>query len=302
MLRRTRPVRHARPTRRPRVLGPALARAARARGRVSIRASCLLLGALLAFSLTGCGSVQAPAAQDGADAGCAELVMTGHPAYAPVVWADGEELAGAGPEAIAEIAEGLELPLRSRSFGVWQDNQDAVKAGDADLILGVYFNEERAAFLDYLEPPILMDPTAIFARAGESFPYASREDLQGRVGVTDEGESFGTDWDAYLAEELEVLRTDSIEAAFRALVDGEADYMIFGLYPGLAELARLGLADAVELVDGDIVSQGMYAAIHKDSACNAPYREALAEGLAAMQSDGRLDALLQASMPPGAGE
>lgn len=302
MLRRIRPVRHARPTRRPCVLGNALARATRARGRVPTRAPSLLLGAVLAFQLAACGGANAPAARDGVDAGCSELVMTGHPAYAPVVWAEGEEIAGAGPEAIAEIVEALELPLRSRSFGVWQDNQDAVKAGDADLIIGVYFNEERAAFLDYLEPPILLDPTAIFARAGEGFPYASREDLQGRVGVTDEGESFGTDWDAYLAEELEVRRTDSIEAAFRALVDGEADYMIFGLYPGLTEMARLGLTDAVELVDGDIVSQGMYAAIHKDSACNAPYREALAEGLAAMQADGRLDALLQAAMPAGAGE
>ena len=41
-----------------------------------------------------------------------------------------------------------------------------------------------------------------------------------------------------MKEKLDVARANGIDAAFKDLIDGKADYLIAGYYPGLAEAAR----------------------------------------------------------------
>ncbi len=51
-----------------------------------------------------------------------------------------------------------------------------------------------------------------------------------------------------------MARAAGVDKAFAALLAGEADYMIIGLYPGRDEAKRLGLADKIAFLPKELVS------------------------------------------------
>ena len=137
---------------------------------LTILASSLLVGAL------------APAQ---AQQACPTLVITGHPSYPPVAWAAQGKIVGAAPALVRGIATKLGVKnVVSKDFRTWEGAQDAARKGEADVIFGIYKNDARAKYLDYVEPPFMVDPVAIVVRKGEHFAFAEWSDLKGRKGVT----------------------------------------------------------------------------------------------------------------------
>src|SRR5690606_40658727 len=101
---------------------------------------------------------------------CTELVITGHPSYQPVAWAAQGKIVGAAPDLVSGIAakQGVK-DVMSKDFGSWEGAQAAARDGKADVIFGIYKNDERAVYLDYIEPPFMMDPVSIVVRKGAGF-------------------------------------------------------------------------------------------------------------------------------------
>ncbi len=205
-----------------------------------------------------------------AETSCRSLVITGHPAYMPVAWADKGRIVGAAPELVSAIARKLGVEkVTSKDYGSWEKAQAAVRDGDADVIFGIYKNDERMKWLDFVEPAFMTDPVSIVVRKGEGFTFANWEDLKGRKGVTNEGESFGNRFDSFMASSLMVKRAVSVDKAFEALADGSADYLIIALYPDRILARKLGLATKVEFLAKEVDSFGMYVGFSKKSKCNA---------------------------------
>ena len=107
---------------------------------------CLSVFTALAFAST------ASAAAD-----CAKIIATGHPQYPVIAFKDGDAIAGAAPMLVEAIAKKLNVPLESKAMGSWADAQAATRDGKADMIFGVYFNDERAQYLDYVQPAFMYD-------------------------------------------------------------------------------------------------------------------------------------------------
>ncbi|MGZ5803791.1 MAG: substrate-binding periplasmic protein [Xanthobacteraceae bacterium] len=201
---------------------------------------------------------------------CTTLVITGHTAYPPVAWAAGGKIVGAAPALVGKIAASLGVKdVVSKDFGSWDDAQAAARNGEADVIFGIYKNGERARTLDYIEPSFMADPVAIVVRNGADFAFREWSDLKGRKGVTNAGESYGDKFDAFMAEELTVARAAGVAKTFAALLAGDADYMIIGLYPGRDEAKRLGIDDKVAFLPKELLSSAMYVAFSKKSKCGA---------------------------------
>jgi len=225
--------------------------------------SALVLTGVVAFSF---GFV----AQAQSDPVCAALVITGHPSYPPIAWATQGKIVGAAPNLVSGIAAKLGVKdVVSKDFGSWEAAQAAVRGGEADVIFGIYKTDARALYLDYIEPPFMMDPASIVVRKGAGFAFAEWSDLKGRKGVTNLGESYGDKFDAFMASELTVARAAGVDQAFAALLARQADYLIIGLFPGRNEARRLGLADKVEFLPKELVSAAMYVAFSKQSRCGA---------------------------------
>jgi polar amino acid transport system substrate-binding protein len=195
---------------------------------------------------------------------CTKIVATGHPQYPVIAFKDGDNIVGVAPTLVETIAKKLNVPLESKYMGTWEEAQAAARDGKADMIFGIYFNDERATYLDFVQPAFTFDDVAVFVAKGKDFPFADKNDL-----ITNQGESYGTDFDAFMKDKLTVTRTAGIDAGFKDLLDGKADYLIAGYYPGLAEAAKEGLKDKIVALNQALLSQEMFVAFSKKSPCRS---------------------------------
>jgi polar amino acid transport system substrate-binding protein len=231
-----------------------------------------------------------------ADPTCQKLVITGHPSYPPVAWSSGGKIVGAAPELVTRIAKALGVAqVTSKDFGSWEKAQAAARSGEADVIFGIYRNDERKDFLEYVEPPFMVDPVSVVVRSGAPFPYAQWSDLKGKKGVTNVGESYGDRFDAFLGRELTVARAPGIEKVFATLLDGKADYAIVALYPGNNVARKLGIAGKIEFLPRDVVSADMFVAISRKSRCLGLLTDGFGKALRAEVEGGKVQALLRAA-------
>jgi len=243
----------------------------------------LRLSVLAALTLTSSAAL--------AEDTCTKITATGHPQYPVIAFKDGDNIVGAAPMLVEAIAKKINIPLESKAMGTWADAQAATKDGKADMIFGIYYNDERAAYLDYVKPAFMFDDVAIFVAKGKEFPFKGQNDLVGKKGVTNKGESYGTEFDAFMKDKLDVARAEGINDAFKALLDGKADYLIAGYYPGVAEAAKDGLKDKVVALDQALLTAEMFVAFSKKSPCRSLV-EGFGNGITEMTTDGRFDAML----------
>jgi polar amino acid transport system substrate-binding protein len=252
-------------------------------GATLIMKRFLCLSLLLASSLT-CNS--AFAAEH-----CDKLTVTGHPQYPVIAYRDGERIAGAAPMLVETIAKELKVPVESKYTGSWADAQAATREGKADMIVGIYYNDERATYLDYVQPAFIFDQVVVFVPKGKGFPFTDQQDLIGKKGVTNQGESYGNEFDAFIKDKLTVARADGIDDAFKELLAGKADYVIAGYYPGLAEAAKMGVKDEIEALNPALLSAEMFVAFSKKSPCRSLSPE-FGQGITAVTTDGRFNTML----------
>jgi polar amino acid transport system substrate-binding protein len=243
----------------------------------------LCLSVFVALTLTG----QAAFAADD----CTKITATGHPQYPAIAFRDGDKIVGAAATLVEAIGKQLSVPVDSKFMGSWADAQAAARDGKADLIFGIYYNDERATYLDYVKPAFMFDPVVVFVAKGKGFPFKGQDDLIGKKGVTNQGESYGTDFDAFIKNKLTVARADGIDDALQDLVSGKADYMIAGYYPGIAEAAKAGLSDKIEALDPALLSAEMFVAFSKKSPCHSLAPQ-FGQAITEMTTDGRFSKML----------
>ena len=224
---------------------------------------------------------------------CRSLVITGHPTYWPVAWETKGKIVGAAPEMVTAIAKDMGVKkVISKSFGSWAKAQEAAKTGDADIIFGIYKNDERLGYLNYVEHPFMRDPVVIAVKKGKAFPFEKWDDLKGKKGVTNEGESYGNEFDAFMGKNLNVVRAKGIGKAFKELLDEKADYMIVGLYPGRNEMKKLRIGSKVEFLQKELSSFDMYIAFSKKSKCYDMLKDKFAVKVKEYTEQGKVKQLL----------
>ncbi len=227
-----------------------------------------------------------------ADESCTKITATGHPAYPVIAFKNGDNIAGAAPELVAKIAKTLKVPLESKYMGTWEEAQAATRDGKADLILGIYYNDARSEYLDYVQPAFMYDDVAVFVIKGKEFPFKGKDDLIGKKGVTNKGESYGNEFDAFMKDKLDVTRADGIGEAFETLTSGEVDYLIAGYHPGVAEAAKDGLKNKIVPLDQALLTAEMFVAFSKKSPCRS-LAPGFGQGITDLTTDGSFDAMVE---------
>lgn len=192
------------------------------------------------------------------------LVASGHPEYAPIMWKEGNNIIGAGPELVKLLFKDLNVTVKTPYSGDWNKVQQEAKEGRVDVLVGLYMTEDRKAFFEYSNP-YAKDPVVAFVAKGKGFPYSKWDDLVGKKGVTTVGDSFGQAFDRFLAEKLTVTRSATVEESFSRLLKGRADYFIYAMYSGLFEADKLGMTNKVELLSKEVCVENWYIGISKKS-------------------------------------
>ncbi len=224
---------------------------------------------------------------------CDTLIITGHPAYPPVAWADNGKIIGASTQLVTAIAKQLKVPnVVSKDFGSWENAQEAIKNGQADVIMGIYKNDVRQQYMNYIEPPYMVDPVSIVIRAGQTLKYKKWDDLKSLKGVTNEGESFGNKFDSYIVENLTVERSKGVDAAFDTLLNKDADYLIIGMYPGKMVARNRKIMSQLNFMPKSLEVANMYIAFSKQSACYDVLKAGFSTAIIHAASSGRVKQLL----------
>ncbi len=192
------------------------------------------------------------------------MLVSGHPNYPPVMWRDGNEIVGVGPEILKIYGEEIGVTVSSRFKGSWSQVQQGATEGEIDVIVGAYETEQRKKYMDF-SVPYMKDPIVIFVAKGSTFPYQKWDDLIGKRGAATVGESYGKEFDAFIAKKLTVSKSVNVEDGFNKILSGEADYLISPLYSGIFEAERAGLSDKVEYLPTFAATENFHIAIPKES-------------------------------------
>ncbi len=195
------------------------------------------------------------------------FVLSGNPYAPPVVYEENKQLRGVAPDLAKAILDELSIPYTTKVLRDWKMVQEAAKNGTVDLIVSAYKNDERASYLNF-SIPYLAQQTVIVVEKGKEFQLRSWSALQGRKGVTGVGESYGQEFDAFIAENLDVSYVP-LERAIKTLNLGEADYLIIDLYTALIYTYLLQGEDAITMLDPPVTVENFHLAIAKDSPLNA---------------------------------
>lgn len=192
-----------------------------------------------------------------------KLVISGNVNAPPVTWEENKQLTGISIDIISEILYELQIPHTFTIVGNWETTLDKAKNGEVDILVAAFKNDARSE--DFLfSKPYLKEPTVIITMKGNEFPFNSPEDLIGRRGVSNVGESYGHTFDNYIKQNLKVKYV-AFERAINLLSQGEADYLIADLYTALIYAKMLNGENAISILPTYAANESFCIAIAKTS-------------------------------------
>ena len=228
---------------------------------------------------------------------CERIVVTGNADYPPLLWVspdDPTRLTGAAIELLEKALEEAQIHVDALNVGSWDEAQQEVRSGRVDMLAGSFLTTERLGEMDYVYPPYMEVPSVIFVRRGEAFPYSGWDDLRGKQGGSLGSSSFGTAFDTFAADHLDIVAMSSIDQAFDQLLKGEVKYLIHERHQGVALAAQRNVLEQLDILEGSLINEQLYYSISHHSACNSPaLRGALAQGMYRMVRQGEPRRLLE---------
>lgn len=227
---------------------------------------------------------------------CTTLLVSGNSEYPPLLWREGgdsAQLVGVVPALLKEILEPMGVKADIRYMGSWARVQHLARQGELDMVAGAFMTRERFGYMDYILPPIIQLPTAVWVPAGNEFLYRHWPDLLGKTGSTLINNSFGQNFDRYAEENLTIIPVRSITQSFLMAEAGRVDYVLYEKLQGQAKLSRDGKAARFVPLEKPVSSEGLFFTFPKKSACNDyDFREAVADRLYKLVQSGRVDDLV----------
>ena len=246
--------------------------------------SRILLGLLALMVFSNARAAEPP---------CKTLTVSGNPEYPPLLWEDPRapgHLTGAATAFLGEILEALGVKLEVKNPGSWARVLRLARMGDLDMIAGAFMTSDRIRDLDYLLPPFIHLPTAVWVPKDKVFEYRHWPDLKGKRGSTLIGNSFGQGFDRYADKHLEIVAVRTIEQSFEMALAGRVDYVLYERLQGQAKLGRMRMADKFVSLDVPVSNEGLFFTFSKKSPCNTfKFRERIADLLYILTLSGRFD-------------
>jgi polar amino acid transport system substrate-binding protein len=193
------------------------------------------------------------------------LIASGHAEYPPFMYRKGNQIIGVGVDITKMVFAELDIEVRSIYAGAWNRVQRKARAGNIDLIVGIYKTEERLEYLVYPQEPYVEEPVTLFVRKDSNFKLNNWKDLIGKKGGTVMGESFGGAFDQFAEQNLNIQRLSGITQSFKMIHRNRLDYSIYAFYPGLIKIIDAGMQAQIKHLTPPIVTQNAYQAMSKKS-------------------------------------
>lgn len=149
-----------------------------------------------------------------------------------------------------------------------------VRAGEADVIFGTYYNTKQYDGLDFVMPAIIDNPVVLIMLPSNVNKVKSLTDLQKLKGAILAKDKFND----FVKSELEKYNIstekESLEV-FRKLFVGEIDYIFVTYYFGVIEASKLGLRNRLSISKQAIWNMPMFIGVAKTS----PHHKSIMQSL-----------------------
>ncbi|HZH28154.1 MAG TPA: transporter substrate-binding domain-containing protein [Azospirillaceae bacterium] len=223
---------------------------------------------------------------------CKTVKISGHPQFPPLIWEEGASMSGAGIEMAKRVFGDLKIPIEIVSLGAYQRALDQFKAGEIDLIPGIYHFPAREEFTTFVSPPFAKDPAHAWVKKGAK-PVETKEQLTGLRGLKVRGFLFGSEFDSFASAKLDLGDSDNINSAFKMVDAGRVDYFLVSDFSGRSGLASSDLAkDAVVRAPFIANTAAVHFGFSKKSPC-ATLAAKVGERIQAMVASGEAEKIVE---------
>ncbi|MPW31438.1 transporter substrate-binding domain-containing protein [Agarivorans sp. B2Z047] len=193
------------------------------------------------------------------------LKYSSHPTEAPISWANEEgNLIGVGPKLVELIFDELGITTEPVLLP-WKRAVSGAYQGSIDLINSIYFTEERADYLVYCDPYYSEDRIVIITNKENQLPLITLNELIGLTGGSIIGDSWGVEFDSFIANKLDIDKVKYFEQNIGKLLTGRIDYVIASEFNAKIQLAKLGYKDQFSLSFAPVKTEKVYMAFSKHS-------------------------------------
>ncbi|MFV1850864.1 MAG: substrate-binding periplasmic protein [Thalassospira sp.] len=225
-----------------------------------------------------------PLSASAQEAACDTITVSSHSNYPPYSYLKDDVFQGAAIELIQLIGKDIGVKIDVQNIGPWMRAITTLRHGGIDLLTTVYLVPERMGDLAYTRPYV-EDPIVVFTVGDTPPSHHERNDLIGLVGVTTRGESRGEEFDAFMANSLNMMTVNSADQIINMLDQKRADYGLQGLYSLKEAQKRTSPRSKLWITDVPISSAKMCMAFARTSPCtkwipaiNAEIERRIADG------------------------
>jgi len=169
-----------------------------------------------------------------------------YPVYPPVSWSDGQEVRGLAPQVVKAVLGELGYEVQVVNLGNWKRCLLDAAAGRVDVVLA-YRTEQRDQGLLFANTPVLREEVALFYNRRKPVRFERLDDLAQYRGGLLFGESYGADFDRFVASHDTIEYVSDSTQNFGKLIRQRIDFIPYERRTGRLLVERLpGGADIVD--------------------------------------------------------
>jgi len=200
-------------------------------------------------------------------ANCTKLSVGGADGWEPVTYIsdEGRHL-GLGIDILQEYSRRHSLRLELKLNLTWTRSLQMLEVGDLDVIAGAYFTKERNETFQY-SLPFTYDDIVVFQHKDNRFDVTSIHDLVGFRGARPQGGSYGDYVDIYAQNNLDMIFSPTGNRIFYTLINGRVDYVMLGLYDGLANIYRDNHENVIIPIEPPLLRNEVHLMFSRKSPC-----------------------------------
>ena len=177
----------------------------------------------------------------------------------------------------------------SLTVGSWPQVLIATQNGTYDVLVGVWFTDERSAELAFSEP-FLNNEIKFLKRSDSDIRYRSIDDLIGlRIGVVND---YAYSREAVSTTGIDIAVAGSVRENVESLLAGELDLVLADARVAIYEVNQLVAAKNVTLLPEPVMTRGLRIAVSRARPDHNEIIEAFNAAIVSMRSDGSYDSLL----------
>lgn len=215
-----------------------------------------------------------------------------YPIYPPISWSDGKQVRGVAPSVVKNLFGRLGYEVEVVELDNWNRCVLDAAEGRVDVVLA-YQTTEREHSLVF-STPVLREEVAVFVNRQHPVNIERLQDLANYRGGMLFGESYGVDFDRFVAEHHNFERVSDSRQNFGKLIRGRIDFIVSERRTGQMRVETLpGAQDIVALPESFGVDY-LRIAVSRRSPVASRMPEVNAQ-LTRMVDSGEVDRLLHES-------